>query len=468
MIRSQRLAGNTATVRMVQREPTSTSGVLSQEPVRPVPWTGDPTTMSTAMTALLVTGDHDRIARSLGMLWVRGMVDTLFMLKRDPGAFAAITTAAEFRADARLMAALDVVEGRNPAVDDLFLDQAIEFQAMRDAADWPAFIGPDATTLELREVRDLIRSDPRYHDALYDMIRRHRSMAGTYALRAVPPNPANRVPGGKQYVGPSHKSDRPSALGATSDPKRKAVNEALWKELGVGEGTQASINTWDRAKFTFGPGFAATGLLHKVMDNLAKAGANALAPLRAAGLVHRNNTWYVVDPDARTVESGKKALDVLSRDVGLVSTFLDTAGDPAMRKEWMDAEWQAMRTGSGAAAVPDVVVQNWPIELIVFVAHCVHWGGRTWQNWADETPPSLFTVVRLQARHVDHQKDPRILTLLSANTFRSFAGGLLPNTLKEKGRAAAPLPENWDSAHGDAVALPRRADVSTFDIIDGD
>jgi hypothetical protein len=210
-------------------------------------------------------------------------------------------------------------------------------------------------------------------------------------------------------------------------------------------------------------------MLRTVMNNLAKAGADALVPLRAAGLIYQSNTWFVVDPDARRVESGAKALDVLSRDVGLINTFLDTAGDPKMRKQWMDAEWQAMKTGSGAAAVPDVVVKNWPIELIIFVAHCVHWGGRTWTDWASETPPSLFRVVRLQARHVGHQKDPRLLTLLSAETFRGFAGGLLQKTLREKGRGIpCHLPDDWNTAHTDAVALPERAHTPTFDIIEGD
>lgn len=480
----QRLAGNAATTRLVQRDPVPASVMQSQEPVKPVNWTGDPATMATTMMALLVKQDTERIAQSLSMLWVRGMVDTMFILKRDPGAFATIRAAPSFRADSRLMAALDVVEGRNPKVDGLFPDQVIEFQAMHDVPDWPKIIGPDRPPLVLKAAPDLLKSDPRYLDALYDAIRRNRLMAGQYALRTVPPNPASQVPGGKIYVGPSHKGDRPSALdepeparddqpsiGKAPDPKRQAVNEALWKELGVGEGTQASINTWDRAKFSFGPGFAATGMLRTVMDNLAKAGATALDPLRAAGLIYKNGTWFVVDPDTRTVKAGAEALDVLSRDVGLINTFLDTAGDQKMRKQWMDAEWKAMETGSGAAAVPPIVVQKWPLELIIFVAHCVHWGGRTWKDWASETPPSLFEVVRLQAKHVGHQKDPRILTLLSANTFRSFAGGLLGKTLKAQGRRqgiASHLPDDWDTAHTGAVALPERASTPTFDIIEAD
>ncbi|QEO13623.1 hypothetical protein FLP10_03690 [Agromyces intestinalis] len=455
---------------MLQREQNSTSALQSTPPVPPVSWTGDAVTMATAMTRLLLEHDTDRIAKSLAMLWVRGIVDTLFMLKRDAGAFAAITAAPAFRADQRLMAALDVVEGRQPKVEGLFPDQAIEFQAMHDVPNWPKIIGPDAPPLVLKDAADLVQRDPRYYDALYDAIRRNRAMAGEYLLRSVKARPKDHVPGGYIYVGPSHKGDQPDALDVP-DAKRKAVNEAIWKELGVGEGTQASINTWDTAKFSFGPGFAATGLLRSVMDNLAKAGADALVPLKAAGLVYQNGTWFVVDPATRTVRSGREALDLLSQDRGLIGTFLDTAGDTRMRKQWMDAEWQAMMGGSGAAAVPKRVVENWPIDLIVFVAHCVHWGGRTWKQWESDDPPAVFEVVRTQARSVGHQKDPRVLTLLSANTFRSFAGGLLMKTLREQGRrqdTPVNLPDDWNTGFAGAVALPASATKPVFHLIEAD
>lgn len=476
MLALQRQAGNRATTRAVQREPNSSSALQSRAPVSHVPWTGDPVSMAGAMRNLLLTGDKDRIADSLSMLWVRGMVDTLRMLKLDAGAFASITSAARFKANPRLMAALDVVEGRSPtAAAGVPSDQVIELRAMHDAADWPRIIGPHAPPMVLLPSSDTmpdpVLNDPRYFTALYEAIRRNRALAGQYLLRTVKARPADRVPGGYVFVGPSHKGDQPSGLDAP-DPQRKAVNEALWKELGVGEGTQASINTWDSAKFSFGPGFAATGLLRRVMDNLAKSGSDVLVPLRNAGLIYENNTWYVVDPDSRTVKSGAAALEILSKDVGLISTFLDTAGDPAMRRQWMEAEWQAMGASGGAAAVPERVVKNWPVDLIVFVAHCVHWGGPTWKDWDSPTPPSLFHVVRKQAGHVQRQKDdPRILTLLSAQTFLGFSGGLLMKTMRERGRRqgiAINLPDDWNTAFAGAVALPASATTPVLHIIEAD
>jgi len=473
----QAVIGNRATARAVQRAPdsNSSSGIQSQPPVGPIAWTGSALTMANALRDLLLVPDTDRIADSLNGLWVRDIVDTLRMLKVDAGAFGAITGAARFKTNARLMSSLDVVEGRSPGAAGLPPDQAIELRAMHDAPEWPRIIGPRSRPSPLLpppdSVPDPVLNDPRYYLALYDAIRRNRALAGQYLLQSVKSRPADRVPGGLVYVGPSHKGDQPAGLDV-ADPKRKAVNDALWKELGVGEGSQATINTWDSAKFTFGPGFAATGLLRRVMDNLAKSGAEVLAVLKNAGLIYEDNTWYVVDPDAQTVKQGAAALDVLSKDVGLISTFLDTAGDPAMRHQWMEAEWQAMRGQSGAAAVPDQVVKNWPVELIVFVAHCVHWGGTTWKDWDSATPPSLFEVVRKQAIHVPRRTDdPRILTLLSANTFLGFSGNLLQKTMHERGRRqgiAINLPDDWKTGFAGAVALPVSATTPVFHIIEAD
>lgn len=507
----QRTAGNAVASSMlgtrqsIQRDDNATPADRSTtpKPMTHVPWTGDPVTMASAMRDLLLTQQTERIALSLGMLWIRGMVDTMRMLKLDPGVFAAITTSGPFTRNPRLTAALDVVEGRAPPAGLVPEDQAVELRAMHDVPDWPRIIGPQAPRryVELRNpdtlsyvgpippsgpvaapkpavasdkdvTSDPILDDPRYYAALYDAIRRNRAMAGQYALRSVKARPEDRVPGGYIYVGPSHKGDKPGGL-EVDDAKQKEVNEAIWKELGVGEGTQASINTWDTAKFSFGPGFAATGLLRQVMDNLAKSDSTVLAQLRNAGLVYEKNTWYVVDPDTQSVKRGPAALEVLSKDVGLISTFLDTAGDPAMRRSWMEAEWQAMGGPGGAAAVPPQVVQKWPVELIVFVAHCVHWAPKvSWKHWDTPDPPSVFEVVRTYAPLVSSQTDdPRILTLLSARTFRGFSGGLLLKTMKERGRRhdwEVNLPDGWKSAFAGAVALPASATTPTFHIIEAD
>ena len=464
----------TSEVLIDARSPNSSSGVQSRAPVAPVAWTGTAVSMANAMRNLLIAGDLDRIADSLIGLWVRDIVDTLRMLKLEPTAFAAITGAPRFKGNPHLMAALEVVEGRSPSAAALPPDQYIQLRAIHDAADWPRIIGPQSWRIPQvpnSDTDDPVLSDARYLPALYDTIRRSRALAGQYVLRSVNPRPADRVPGGFVYVGPSQKGDKPSGLDVP-DAKRKEVNEAVWKELGVGEGTQASINTWDSAKFTFGPGFAASGLLRQVMDNLAKSAPDVLAALKTAGVIYQNGTWFVVDTDAQTVKAGAAALDVLSKDIGLIRTFLDTANDPVMRRQWMEAEWQALRGASGAAAVPDQVVKNWPVELIVFVAHCVHWGGGTWKGWDSATPPSLFDVVRKQAKRVPARKDdPRILTLTSAGTFLGFSGHLLQRTMRERGRRQgidANLPDGWATGFADAVALPTSATTPVFQIIEAD
>lgn len=486
----QRSAGNRATVSVlrsaaVQRQPDQTSATQSTlPPPTYLPWTGDPVSMAAAMRDLLLRNDLARIADSLAMLWVRGMVDTLKVLRLDPGAYSTIVAFPRFRSDGRLRAAVDVVEGRDPTAGDVPLDQRAELQAMHDVRRWPDIIGPSAPPLVLAPTagpEDPVRTSPHYLPALYDAIRRNRLLAGQRPLWSVAARPQDRVPGGYVFVGPSHRGERPAGVSGAADrrptdgpgigepalsDKRKAVNEAIWHELGVGEGTQASINTWDSARFSFGPGFAAPGLLKAVMDNLAAAGADVLLPLRDAGVLYTGGTWWVVDPESRTVRSGAAALEVLARDVGLINTFLDTAGTAEQRQQWMDAEWKAMSSGSGAANIPDRVVENWPVPLIVFVAHCVHWGS-TWRFWDREAPPDLFEVVRHQAARVPRQKDPRLLTLLSATTFRSFAGGLLVTKLRQLGDGQpTPLPDDWSTGHTGAVALPTGPANQLFQIIE--
>ncbi|MBB5867924.1 hypothetical protein F4553_001303 [Allocatelliglobosispora scoriae] len=478
LLATQRLLGNRAALWQLQQAP-NTSEPMSRQPVPLVPWTGDPVSMANALRNLLLSRELDRIADSLAMLWVRGMVDTLRMLKLDAGAYATIVGSARFKGNTRLMAAHDVVEGRPPTTAGLFTDQAIELRAMHDVPNWPTIIGPHVkNSLQLPNPDqvsdpsiDPVLTSPAYRAALFDAIRRNRTMTGQYLLNTVKARPADNVPGGYKYVGPSHKGDSPSELNVP-DPKREEVNKALWKELGVGEGTQASINTWDTAKFSFGPGFAAVGLLGQVMDNLAKAGSEVLVPLRNAGLIFEKGTWYVVDTEAQAVRSGKPALELLSKDVGLIQTFLDTAGDAKMRRQWMDAEWKAMQGAGGAAAVPPEVVENWPVELIVFVAHCVHWGGPTWKEWKSATPPSLFHVVRTQAKHVDRRADdPRILTHLSAGTFLGFSNRLLERTLRTKSKRMgieANLPDDWKTGFAGAVALPTKTSTPVFHVIEAD
>lgn len=446
----------------------------STAPPGHIPWSGDPASMSHALRNLLVTGETDRLAISLAMLWVRGMVDTMRVLKQDPAAWAAVKAIPRIQQDRRLASAVEVAEGRAPSWSGVPQDQAVEFQAMHDAANWPTIIGPrvGASGLPSSDApRTDLRDDPRYVDALYDAIRRNRLLTGNYLLRTVKARPADRVPGGYIYVGPSHSGDKPSGLDSPS-ARRKAVNEAIWHELGVGEGSQASINTWDLAKFSFGPGFAAPGLLRKVMDNLRAEGPEVVQELRRAGVSYESNTWYVVDPATRSVKSGNAALDLLSQDRGLIGAFLDTAADPAMRRQWMEAEWKAMQGPSGAAAIPDRVITAWPdIPVIVFVAHCVHWGGLTWKQWDSATQPSLFEVVRRQAPHVASREDRRILAHLSAQTFFSFSGGLLMKELRARGRRQGievNLPDDWATGHSGAVALPTKVSTPVFQIIEAD
>ncbi|QXE38642.1 hypothetical protein KQY30_34910 [Streptomyces sp. GMY02] len=479
VLRLQRAVGNQAVTRGVipTREgarPAGTgpsSGVVVQRQEMStgfVPWTGDPLTMANTLRNLVGEQGVEPVLASLRMLWIGSIVDTLRMLRVDPAAFGTVTGAPQFAADPRLSGALDVVLDRPLRTTGLFQDQAVVLAAMQDAPSWPDIIGsqaahpwqadPPMSLPNSDSSPDIVRRDPRYLPELYNAIRRNRAMAREFALR-------NRG-SGYVYVGPSHKGDKPEGLDQGGE-KRKAVNAAIWRELGVGEGTQASVNTYDSAKFTFGPGFAARGGLDAVMRNLAKAGSGVLEPLRNAGVVFRDNNWYVVDPDEQAVKSGKAALDVLSRDKGLIDAFLETAGDPKMRRDWMAAEWQALNQGGGAAAVPEQVVNGWDVPTVVFVAHCVHWRpALDWKHWDGPTAPDLLSVVREMAPLIDRQKDPRILTWGSAATLLGFSDRLLWRTLTAS-RQPQPLPDDWagSALFERAIALPADPRSTAFFII---
>lgn len=444
--------------------------------------------MSSLLAGPASLGDFGLIRSSLAGLWVRDIVDTLKVMRRDITSYGAIVASAEFRENSRLVAAASAVTGEFRDAAGLPDDQRIELAAMNDVGSWPDILtrtasgqqwhpplaAPEQTPAGV-SVADM-RGDPRYIAAMYDAVARNRALARGHLLRTVKPRPQDHVPGGKIYVGPSHAADRPGGLDSP-DNARKRVNEAIWHELGVGEGSQASVNTWDTARFSFGPGFAATGLLTRVMDNLAKAGASVTAVLRDAGVALVRGEWWAVDPATRSVKRGKEALEVLAADIGLINTFLDTADDPVMRKQWMDAEWQALTSGSGAAAVPQNVVDGWPIDLIVFVAHCVHWGGKTWTDWGRMSVPELSEVVRIQAGFVGRglsvgpfrpgqqaAPDARVLTWLSAQTFFGFSGGLLGRTVLS-GVKPQPLPADWREGHNGEVAVPATPKCDTFFII---
>ncbi|MGI5291941.1 hypothetical protein ACQEVF_52725 [Nonomuraea polychroma] len=464
----QRAAGNRAVGTVLRQHAPKSPGVVA--------WTGDPVSMAKALRDQLVAGQHEEtfasIAASLSGMWIRDIVDTLRALRMDAGAWGPISSSRPFTSNPRLASAVAVANGQAPEEAGLPADwkQKVELTAMADVERWPQVIGPDAPPLVLAPTPEVPgappdpRRDPEYHAALYDAIRRNRALASRHPLR---PKNAGHI-----YVGPSHPGEQPKGM-AADDPKRKAVNEAVWRELGIGEGTQSSINTWDNAKFSLGPGFAATGLLPKVMDKLAGQGEEILTILRRAGFHHAKSGWYVVDPDARTVATGRPALDVIAKDVGLLNTFLDTTDDPKLRQQWMNAQWEVLTGPEGAAAVPDNVVRSWNLSMIVFVAHCVHWlTARPWTKWAAEPEPTPIGALRTMVpllQLLQKTDDPRMLTAQAAQTILGFSGGLLRTQLAGRdGGGPGPLPDDWATGHQGAIALPLDPKRTRFFVVEAD
>jgi hypothetical protein len=247
------------------------------------------------------------------------------------------------------------------------------------------------------------------------------------------------IPGGYFYGGQKEKDPEP--VFAAVDTKTDQVNRAIWAELSAKEGGASSVNTYDRVTLTLGSGFAALGLLPRVMEIFLKSDAEANEMLLDAGFTLLNGKeWLAVDLSDGSVLAGNPALQSIRWETTVLSQFIAIAEDPLHGQNFVNAEWQALLGYS--AAVPKAVIDSWPTQTIVYVAHCVHWGGLLWKQWAS-IGSDLKTIIRTQAKRV-----PRIepgnwdgggalqVKPVATATFITMADGLGKTVLEKP----APLP----------------------------
>jgi hypothetical protein len=259
-------------------------------------------------------------------------------------------------------------------------------------------------------------------------------------LKKVSPK-GTEILGGYSYGGQKDKDPQP--VFAAVDAKTDQVYRAIWAELSAKEGGASSVNTYDRVTLTLGSGFAALGLLPKVMEIFLKSDAGANERLLDAGFTLLNGKeWLAVDLSDGSVLAGNAALQSIRWDTAVLSRFIAIAEDTVHGQNFVNAEWQALLGYS--AAVPKAVIDSWPIRTIVYVAHCVHWGGLLWKRWAS-VGPDLKTIIRTQAKRV-----PRIeagdwdgggalqVKPVATATFTTMADGLGETVLEKP----AALPAN--------------------------
>jgi hypothetical protein len=217
----------------------------------------------------------------------------------------------------------------------------------------------------------------------FDLVERNRRLA------RVEPELKPRD-GGFHYGGA--RAVRPTSLVAPTESKRPPrlarVREGIFQELMVGEGSQSSVNSYDRGIFSFGPGLAGAqrGALMPALTRFFEQSPESRDALRELGFAIEDGTFRALDTAEKQMKEGDEALRVVAKSRELQTRFVDLAEAKATRQIWADAAWEVVR--AHAADVPDAVLKNdaWTDELIVFVAHLVHSGGKTWGQWAEAFP----------------------------------------------------------------------------------
>jgi hypothetical protein len=373
----------------------------------------------------------DRALDVLDQLSIRDIVDALKLLERNYAtvdALRRLPQAANFPRVAGAAAAVKDPEGFVlPAeIED---KQRSELEAFRKVRRWPALLPTKAVALDSTQ------------ETIVDFIRRERSTIPEHPLDVIPQDDNNM--GGYKYSGKPGLDPKPTNL-QDKDPRRTAINEAVWKEL-AGEGSGASINTYDtqRAIVTWGRGFSAKGQLPEAMSKLFVTDPAVRTLLLDAGFTLTGDEWLAVDVSTGQVKTGDDALNLVRGDKKILSRLINIAEDPAHAQKWIDA--QAATILAHAGAVPDAA-KGWPDGVIRFVAHCVHWGGLTWPS-AIAAGGDLKTIVELQSLHVSAAKPWRggsqLVSTQSTRTFLNMADGIARDVL---GTAeAAPTVDDQDN-----------------------
>lgn len=374
----------------------------------------------------------------LEQLWIKDMIDVVRIMDRNWHSLEKLTSVVG--GHTRVLMAIRAVQDpehftypEGMDIGDYSKDgeQKREMESFRAVRQWPVLLSmagtPAPTNADsCKPVNEIV-----------DYIRRDRATISARPELVHVPHRGPEVPGGYMYGGGNVGGLRPAL--EEPDPWRTQVNQAIWGEFAGGEGGASAVNTWDRATLSLGAGFAAGGLLPEVMRRFFASDPAAEGMFLDAGFTFRNGRWLAVDVTTGFVVADDAALQWIRNDVKLLSLFMNIAEDLGHGQSFVNAEWQTIRAAAGN--VPDTV-RGWPIRTIVYVAHCVHWGGLTWGRWA-AIGPDLATIIRTQALHV-----PRIapaawagggalqILPIATSTFVSMSGGLARTVLQ----VPAPLP----------------------------
>ena len=222
-------------------------------------------------------------------------------------------------------------------------------------------------------------------------------------------------------------------------PRVEAINKLVWAELGH-EGDVGSINTYDDAVLTWGKGWAASGRLPKLMEQLPQ---NLKDRLMDLGFTYQGGHWYALAVGDKCVLQDADALQYLRFNTAILSAMY-AMGQGSDAQGLADAQAGVMFTEfdkmpSEIRALDD--------RLIQVIVHCCWWGHMTMgkakelTSGVTGTTEQLRAVVRWQAGHdsirssVDHGAN--VVTGWQANLFQKMGGGVIESTFTERADAPA-------------------------------
>ena len=247
---------------------------------------------------------------------------------------------------------------------------------------------------------------------------------------------------GLVYFGHPSTDPMPTDVSATGTG---SLERDLWDEL-KGEGGSSSINTWDRAKLTWGRGFAATGQLNVLFDKLYTRAPALMDEMYQAGFAlpkgGSNDDYLAVDARTGLVRAGQTALDLIRQDKEIHSLLIGLAEADDYKQPMADAQWELLVQRETFRPIRDAVLRGqiatWPRTSVRFAAHSIHLAGMfTWGQF-------LPTAGNLA----------QIASIL----FRGLGGNFVsqPNGARLGSGAASHAPATWANGElGTLLGAPR-------------
>lgn len=190
-------------------------------------------------------------------------------------------------------------------------------------------------------------------------------------------------PTGKGYVYYGKDVAQPNPSGNKDDIEYK-IKEIIRKEL-MKEGGYSAINTYDNEKFTWGKGFAITGQVYQVFEELFKSSGYKQL-FKNVGMIIVNNKLSIIN-DQGAILTGSAAENELRVNTQLLSFFIELAEKGKYAKDVATAQSNVFSKNAGK--IPAYVMDkekndfadSWNKSSVSLLAHLSHWiPGKGWKN----------------------------------------------------------------------------------------